>query len=65
MGLLKESKSTMIHTNLHQVLYVLFATPLTLPLNPFTPMSDQDGISPYSINTILSRLVTRMKKNIS
>ena len=130
MGLLKESKSTMIYTNLHQVLYVwpltrkrslrfavlkrravrklfisrsngmgcrsnglsypfknnqelferlelsvpkklgavwvvLLVTPLTLSLNPFTPMSDQDRISPYSINTIFSRLVTRIKENIS
>ena len=65
MGLLKESKSTMVYTNLHQVLYALFVTPLTLPLNPFTPMSDQDRISPYSINTIFSRLVTRIKENIS
>ena len=33
--------------------------------DPFTPMSDQDRISPYSINTIPDRLVTRIKKNIS
>ena len=28
---------------------------LSCDVNPFTPMSDQDRISPYSINTILSR----------
>ena len=32
-------------------------------LNPLTPMSDQDRISPYNINTISSRQVTRIKKN--
>ena len=33
--------------------------------NPLTPMSDQDRISPYNVNTISRRKVTRMKKNIS
>ena len=33
--------------------------------NPFTPMSDQDGISPDIFNIILSRPVTRIKKNVS
>ena len=28
---------------------------LSYDVNPSTPMSDQDRISPYSINTILSR----------
>ena len=28
-----------------------------------TPMSDQDRISPYNINTIPSRKVTRIKRN--
>ena len=36
-----------------------------LTLNPFTPMSDQDRISPYNINTISSRQVMRIEKNIS
>ena len=31
---------------------------------PYTPMSDKDKISPYSINTISSRQVIRIKKNI-
>ena len=34
-------------------------------VTPLTPMSDQDRISPYNINTISSREVMRMKKNIS
>ena len=32
---------------------------------PFTPMSDQDRISPHNINTISIRQVMRIKKNIS
>ena len=35
------------------------------PLNPSTPISDQDKISPYNINTISSRQVMRIKKNIN
>ena len=35
------------------------------PLNPVTPMSDQDSISPYNTNAISSRQVTRIKKNIN
>ena len=31
-------------------------------LNPLTPMSDQDRISPYNIHTISSRQVMRIKK---
>ena len=34
-------------------------------INPLTPMSDQDRISPYNINTISSRQVMRIKKSIS
>ena len=34
-------------------------------VNPLTPMSDQDRISPYNINTISSRQVMRIKKNIN
>ena len=26
-----------------------------IPINPLTPMSDQDRISPYSVSTILTR----------
>ena len=32
------------------------------PFNPITPMSDQDRISPYNINTISSRRVMGIKK---
>ena len=38
---------------------------LSKHINPLTPMSDQNRISPYNINTISSRKVTRIKKNIS
>ena len=34
-------------------------------INPLTPMSDQDRISPYNINTTSNRQVMRIKKNIS
>ena len=34
-------------------------------VNPITPMSDQDRISPYNINTTSSRKVIRIKKNIN
>ena len=36
-----------------------------LRVNPFTPTSDQDRISPYNINTISSRQVMRIEKNIN
>ena len=32
---------------------------------PLNPMSDQDRISPYNINTISSRQVMRIKKSIN
>ena len=48
---------------------------ITLPFNSFnipcglvnllTPMSDQDKNSPYSINTVSSRQVMRINKNIN
>ena len=34
-------------------------------LNTLTPISDQDRISPYNINTLPSRQVRRIKKNIN
>ena len=34
-------------------------------VNPLTPMSDQDKISPYNIHTISRRQVMRVKKNIN
>ena len=34
-------------------------------VDPLTPMNDQDRISPYNINTISSRQVMRIKKNIN
>ena len=38
---------------------------LTIPLiNPFTPISDRDRISPYNINTKSCRQVMRIDTNI-
>ena len=34
-------------------------------LNPFTPMNDQDRISPYNIDRVSGSQVMRMKKNIN
>ena len=34
-------------------------------LHPLTPRSDQDRISPYNVNTISSRQVMRIEKNIN
>ena len=34
-------------------------------VNPLTPMTDEDWISPYNINTISSTLVMRVKKSIN
>ena len=34
-------------------------------VNPLTPMSDQDRISPYNINTISNRQVMQRKRNIN
>ena len=36
-----------------------------IPINPLTPMSDQNRISPNNINTISSRQVVRIKENIN
>ena len=40
----------------------LISTTKSLALNPLTPMSDQDRISPYYIYTIPCRQVMRIKK---
>ena len=37
---------------------------MSMPPNPYTPISDQDRISPYNIDTISSRQVMRIKENI-
>ena len=34
-------------------------------VNSLTPMSNQDRISPYNINTISTRYVMRIKRNIN
>ena len=41
------------------------STQTSFELNPFTPTSDQDRISHYNINTISSRQVMRIEKNIN
>ena len=35
---------------------------MIIQLDPLTPMSDQDRISPYNINTISSRQMMRKKE---
>ena len=45
---------------------VLWCVMHGLPLvNPSTPVTDQNGISPYNIHTISSRQVIRIKENIN
>ena len=44
---------------------LLFLKKAKNDINPLTPISDQDRISPYNINTISSRQVMRIKKNIN
>ena len=41
----------------------LFCLVLLVKFNPFTPMSDQERISPLIVNAISSRQVKRIKKN--
>ena len=38
---------------------------MPVSVNSLTPTSDQDRISPHNINTISSRQVMRIKKNIN
>ena len=38
---------------------------IAVPVNPETPISDQDRISPYSINMISSRQVMGKEKNVN
>ena len=47
-------------------MYIIIAINFRMKrLNPFTPTSDRDRISPYNINTISSRQVMRIEKNIN
>ena len=46
--------------------YGLKMTPkphIIIEINPFTHISDQERISPYSVYTLTSRQVMRIKKN--
>ena len=55
-----------MHWNFGKFLSDLFLfTELLIYFNPFTPTSDQDRISPYNIDTISSRQVMRIEKNIN
>ena len=38
---------------------------MLVALDPFTPTSEQDRISPYNINTISCRQVMRIEKNVN
>ena len=49
--------------SVHIITFITFS--INEMFNPFTPMSDQGRISLYSINRISSRLMIRIKKNIS
>ena len=51
------------HQSLNTALTVL--SHIFQPFNPLTPMTDQDRISRYNINTISTTWVMRMKKNIN
>ena len=50
---------------LHQMQEKYFRMVKQSLINPFTPTSDQERISPYNINTISSRQVMRIEKNIN
>ena len=53
---------------LHQNVSLMFSPHhflLSVPEQTHGNMSDQDRISPYNINTISSRQVMRIKKNIN
>ena len=66
--LLREAQSLHIYATLMFLVKVLVLTSFLLTLfslNPLTPMYDQDRISPYNINTISTRWVMRIKKNIN
>ena len=43
--------------------FLLFFLCSNLPINPLTPMSDKERISPYKVNAISSRQVMRIEKN--
>ena len=46
-----------------EMLVLLYYATSTIKL--FTPMSDQDRISPYNINTVSSRQVMRIKNKLT
>ena len=50
---------------LAQYIAINHAIMVKIQFSPLTPMSDQDRISPYNINTISTRYVMRIKENIN
>ena len=46
------------------VVFFLFFLCSNFPINPLTPMSDQERISPYKVNAISSRQVMKIEKNL-
>ena len=53
------------HHEYFLVIEILFLKHISFSFKIFTPMRDQDRISPYNIDTIPGRQVIRKKKNIN
>ena len=51
----KTNQDLVAHFFQHFRQFVCFSFEFSLALNPLTPLSDQDRISPYNINTISTR----------
>ena len=55
-----------MHLEFKRLLTVfLWSDKLCMPLDNLIPMSDQDRISPHNINTVSTKQVMRVKKNIN
>ena len=50
---------------IRRYLQFMYRKATVIQLNPLTPMSDQDRISPYNINTTSSRQVMSIPKNLN
>ena len=53
------------HESRHLSNYTTGRPQYVIVVNPLSPMSDRDRISPYNINTISTRFGIRIKKNIT
>ena len=51
-----------VFMNLHGRIFCQICMYHSLTMNPLTPMSDQDRISPYNINVVSSRQAMRIRK---